>query len=920
MSIFNQLLSFFDYKKRKTEKERRKSAAVEALKDAFNARCKQFRVLLSANKRALEIMADMEARLSGETPFDMSYVRSQTTQVSINVYRMIEALNTLAGDAYLDLFNRFSLISGDILKVVEAKANQPLKANAPLIIPLNQAGVDLITEVGGKMANLAEVAKSLHFSVPDGFVVTASGYREFVRHNGLRDEVRRLIQSANAKELDEVFALSLNIQKLIKEAVFPRALEVQIEQAIAELEKKYPNAKFAVRSSALDEDGGETSFAGQYTSVLNVSPNDVIRKVKEVFSSKYSVQGITYRANHGLVDEDVPMCVGCIIMVNALAGGVAYSRNPMCAKADYVVINSSWGLPKTVVDGDTSPDVFSVKRPSKLDPSKSLEEQFSVLKRSIGNKEYKLICSENGLEKITLDAETAVASSLTDEQIFMLSKIVVEAEEFYGVPQDVEWAIDLNNNIIILQSRPLPKAREESEEAFNPGLPLLSEGGITASPGISTGVVRIVRLESDILEFPTGAVLVVHQAHSRWAVLLSKASAVIAETGGAAGHLASVAREYGIPAVFNANGVLAKLQNADKVYRAYQAEIKNNKDLDQLPSPPDAAYVTVDAFAAKIYQGKAENIPVVSEGERLLPVLSNSPVYKTLAEVSELIIPLNLLSPNTPEFAPAFCQTLHDITRFCHEKAVTEFFNTNSTDHLRAGKQLVAKHKLQYWIINLGDGFYEDVPTKTVDISNIASLPMLALWHGMSAVPWAGPPATTSVGFMALMAESAINPELELSRQGNNSMSARNYFLISRNYCTLQASFGYHFCTVEAQSGKNDVENYLNFHFKGGASNLAKRKARANTLGEVLSQLGFMVDIKQDALFARMEEVSEPHLFEALVAVGHIIVHSRQADIGLGSEAGVVNFRENLQTGLGQLTPFVPPEKTKITASELNGQ
>ncbi len=868
MSLAKTILSIFDFKGRAEEKARRKAAAVQALRNAFNARCAQFKILLSANKRALEIMADMEARLAGEASFDMSYVRSQSTQASINVYRMITALNALAGDAYLELYNRFSLISGEIAAMVEPKPEQ----NAgPLVLPISQVSMEHMAEVGGKMAHLGDLSQKAGVHVASGFVITASGYRSFMRADGLQEEINRLIQSASAKGLDEFFALSAAIQKRIQATPLPEHLELSILQARDELLRQNPGARLAVRSSAIGEDSSEASFAGQYRTELNVLPEDLLATFKEVLASKYGVSAMTYRQNRGIPDEDVPMCVGCLVMIDAKAGGVVYSRDPMNAKTGPLLINAVPGLPKSVVDGGISPDIFEVIR----------EPELAISKREIANKPGKLLCSEHGLELVKFTGTEGLEPSLSDAEVLSVSRLALLCEEFYNEPQDVEWAIDQDGTLVLLQSRPLASAYSviaaDDTDDFAPDLPLIAEGGIVASPGIAAGPAVLVRREADMLKFPEGGVLVTVKAHSRWAPLLSKASAVVTETGGAAGHLASVAREYCIPAIFN----LPEAQS-----------LLDGKSM-----------VTVDAGKCKIYEGRPDELP---EYRAFCPLLSDSPVQQTLAKVSQLIVPLNLIAPNTPEFAPQYCRTLHDITRFCHERAVTEFFNTDSADHLRAGKQLVAKNKLQYWVINLDDGFYRPVSGPTVDISNIASRPMLALWQGMIAVPWTGPPATTSRGFMALMAESAANPDLELSRQGSG-IGGRNYFLVSRNYCTLQASFGYHFCTVEAQCGPEPAENYVNFHFKGGASSLAKRMARAQTLGEVMTNLGFMVDVRQDALFARMEEMEEQALLDALVSVGHIIIHSRQADTGLGNEAGILQFKETLQKGLGGLSAAVMP-------------
>ena len=127
-------------------------------------------------------------------------------------------------------------------------------------------------------------------------------------------------------------------------------------------EEEGRGVKVSLRSSALGEDALHTSFAGQYRSELNVSSDNLIHAYKEIAASKYSLQAIIYRLNRGIRDEDIDMCVGCMSMINAIAGGVIYSRNPLDVRDERIFIHSVFGLPKSVVDGSVSADLFAVSR------------------------------------------------------------------------------------------------------------------------------------------------------------------------------------------------------------------------------------------------------------------------------------------------------------------------------------------------------------------------------------------------------------------------------------------------------------------------------------------------------------------------------------------------------------------------------
>ena len=258
--------------------------------------------------------------------------------------------------------------------------------------------------------------------------------------------------------------------------------------------------------------------------------------------------------------------------------------------------------------------------------------------------------------------------------------------------------------------------------------------------------------------------------------------------------------------------------------------------------------------------------------------MAGSPVHQRLQALSQLMVPLHLLDPDAPEFTPAHCRTLHDITRFCHEKSVRLMFEEEDADvSRRMGKQLRAGAKLQYWIVDMGGGFKHRVAGPIVDIDVIASAPMLALWDGMVAVPWAGPPAASASGFMTIMLESTMKPELESTAP--NSMANKNFFIISDNYMILQARYGYHFCTVESLAGEQSHENFVNFQFKGGAADRQRRRLRARMVADLLEQHGFRADVKDDSVFAVAEGYSATETLMKTRLLGYLLIHTRQVDM-----------------------------------------
>jgi pyruvate,water dikinase len=832
----------------------------ESLRTAFKARYHAFKLLLNANNKALEIMTEMEEALQGSTPFGMGLVRARTTAISTNVFQIIKHLNELAPHKYEALFERFREIQARIGPFL--KANEVMK-EGPLVVPLEDCGRAMADQVGAKAANLGEIGRELHLPIPTGFVVTATGYRLFLDRNDLRSEIVRRIQSAGAESMEELYTLSASIQQLIIRASIPSELEEEIRKHYGLLEQKEgKGVRMAMRSSALGEDTRGLSFAGQYRSELNVSSESIFEAYREIVASKYSLQAMAYRLNHGIREEDVAMCVACMAMVDAMAGGVMYSGNPGDISDHSILISSVWGLPKAVVDGATPSDLFIISR----------DEPMKVLRKDIAMKKQKFACyPREGICRMDTTGSEAIAPSLSDSQAMELARISLRLEAYYGIPQDMEWAVKEDGSIIILQCRPLQhtktgKKEEKTDRRDKGPVPATLKGGVSASPGVAAGPVFLARKNADVFQFPDGAVLVAARALPLWAPLLNRAAAVVTEQGGITGHLATVAREFGVPALFGLKDAMTVLKNGDMV--------------------------TIDADNLRVCEGKVDGL--MESREARPNILKGSPVYEALKGASDHIIPLHLLDPGAPEFNPGQCSTLHDITRFCHEKSVIEMFRFGR-DHRfpeRSSKQLYCDVPMQFWVINLDDGFKDEVTDQGVRLENISSVPMLSLWRGMTAVPWEGPPPVDSKGFMSVLFEATANPALDPAT--GTSYGMRNYFMISKNFCSLQSRFGFHFSTVEALVGERAMENYISFQFKGGAANLERRIFRAHFVSEILDQYDFHTEMREDAVFARLEGYEQPFMEERLRVLGYLIIHTRQLDMIMANGAAMNGRRQKI--------------------------
>jgi pyruvate, water dikinase len=857
-NLFQRLKSLF------AGKEPEPTLSMEELRAAFRARYHAFKLLLAANNTALQLMTDMEAALRGKHSFGMTFIRSHATAACVNVYLIIKYLNELTANRYRALENVFTNIERKIDAILKQRQ---APAILELVLPLTEVRQEMADGVGSKMANLGEITIELPgIAVPSGFAITAAAYELFMSHNHLIDEINRRLQSMEEEEISDLYRKSSEIQMLIIGADLPPELAEALSRAYDDLARAAGGAvKVALRSSAIGEDAVDTSFAGQYHSELNVSRENLHTVYKEVLASKYALTALSYRLYKGLRDEDVAMCVGCMAMVDSVCGGVMYSRDPTDIRHDAILINAVHGLAKSVVDGTVTPDLWVIAR----------GEPLSILKREIRDKGQKAVCLPGEGVRMESDAQGTEAA-LTDDQALELARIALTLESHFQGPQDMEWCIDGGGRIFILQSRPLKQMaapRTEGAEARTGDYPVVLRGGELAGPGVAAGPVYVVQNNLDLLQFPAGAVMVTAFPHPGWAPLLNRAAALVTDRGGITGHLANVAREFGIPALFNTEKATSLLEAGQMV--------------------------TVDADGLAVYQGRIEELLARAGPKEGL--MAGTPVGETLKEVMACITPLHLTNPEAPDFTPQGCRSLHDITRFAHEISVKEMFAFDKKQAFSRYfiKKLVTPVALEWWVLNLEDGFKEEVPEKEVELSNIASGPMLALWEGITAVPWEGPPPVDTMGFMSIVMGAATDPNLAAA--GGTIFGNQNYFMIARDFCNLTSRLGFHFSTVEALVGDQAFENYIRFAFKGGAADYPRRIMRTKFVGEILERYHFKVDVKEDALFARLEAETKDYMLSRLRILGYLTIHTRQLDMIMLNEADVQYYQEKFIQDLEKL-------------------
>ncbi|MBW1739674.1 MAG: pyruvate, water dikinase [Deltaproteobacteria bacterium] len=855
--VFQPVFDFF------SKKKQQKALRDEDDRKLFIQKYKAFREVLNNNNKVLMTMADMQEKASGAFIFDRAYVRSSYQAVADGVKRIIDNLNILGNGKYKDLIIPYKKNDEAIRNRLAAKIAIP---KTDYVFRLKELGKEAISSAGGKLAHLGELANILGLPVPPGFVITTYAYQVFAQHNQIQDILHERTSKLDIRNYDELTATSQEMQQLVRNGQIPEDLERAILDAYKAMcqEAGEENLRVSVRSSALHEDI-MASFAGQYETAMNVPAEALLAQYKNILSSQFTSRALFYYKDKEFDIEEMAMAVGVLAMVQAKASGIMYSRDPSSPQENAILINAVWGLGPYVVGGVVPTDNYRVSGNGKK----------KITREEAGHQEVMLVGRpEGGTQQVPVPKEWLRKPCLNNEQISELASYAHKVEAHFGQPQDMEWAMDQEGRLYLLQSRPLRVASSETlfekERSMVPkGHKILIDKGTIACRGVGAGPVYVVNQEEDLAHFPEGGVLVVKHTHPEFAVALRKASAVVSDIGTVLGHLATVAREYNVPAIFNT-------ENATKV-------LKNGMQ------------VTVDAVYANVYEGVAEE---VLRKKKTDDAFKASPVLRQLQEILQMITPLNLTDPRSPDFSPAGCKTFHDITRFAHEVSLKAMFDFSKESHFsdRSTKQLVCDVPMQWWIIDLEDGIKEGVKGKRVRPEEIVSIPMKALWEGMTALPWKGPPPVDTKGFLSVMFGAMTDPSIDPSVR--KRFADKNYIIISKHFCNFSSRLGFHFSTSEAYVGDNPNENYVSFMFKGGAADVERRVRRVQFVGRLLEHFDFRTEIKDDAVLARLEGHDKEYLKERLKVLGHIIIHTRQLDMVMFNDAMVNWYYEDMLKGI----------------------
>lgn len=300
-----------------------------------------------------------------------------------------------------------------------------------------------VPRVGGKGASLGELRKA-GITIPDGFVLTTEAFRSFIadlRHALDLDARISALQGSDTATLNVACA---DIRAaVIAQPCSPR-LQALIADAYAEL-SAHGEHPVAVRSSATSEDSADASFAGLQDTFLWVRGEAaMLGAVKRCWASLYNAESVSYRLRLGLPEAQLAMAVVIQCMVDSCCSGVMFTRSPTTGDRSVITLEASWGLGSSIVSGEVTPDKFVINKITR-----------EVTRRDIADKHIAHVpLPQGGVEEREVEAARRQQPCVDDKQLQQLADIARQVERHYGKPQDIEWAIDQQGNVLLLQSRP----------------------------------------------------------------------------------------------------------------------------------------------------------------------------------------------------------------------------------------------------------------------------------------------------------------------------------------------------------------------------------------------------------------------------------------------------------------------------------
>jgi pyruvate,water dikinase len=797
-----------------------------------------FRELLTANNESLELMARLQEDLQ-HVPPHRDVIEGPVTGIFERVRCVVGALEKLTGTTERILAESLAAQQHEIERFAAALQET---VRARLAAWLSEVNAGSEQEVGSKASALGEIRNKLGLPVPDGFVLTTEAYS---RYCGLPlwQEIRDATHNLDLNDLDALHSVAARLRDKALNCPVPRAVEVAIAARVEALLKH--GGSLAVRSSAKGE-GGAKTFAGQFLSVLNVPREGALDAYKQVVASRFSDTALFYRLSTGLLEVDSPMAVLFLPMLAARAAGIMYTRDPGDAKSKTLWVTATRGLGAEIASGRTPADMFVVSR----------ARPHAILSRAIVSKDEQLVPREGGgLASVPLAADARGEPSVADTHVQTLAEWGLRLEDHYQTPQDVEWVLDQNDRLWIVQSRALANVEIAGAKSRpRPKVEPRAQGGRTVYPGQAAGNAFLVDDIQRIGEAPPGSVVFIRKPSPEIVEVFPRIAGLVAEWGNVTGHAASLLREFQVPSVFQMTGVFDALTSGEPV--------------------------SLDAVQARVYPGI-----LWPSGRREAPLAEKYGPRAGADPIATRLLTLNLVDPNATNFRPSGCKSAHDVLRYCHEKAIEAMFAVNDYEfeHGAGGcRKLLTPLPFNLQVLDLGGGLAPVLAdSRGVAPPEILSRPFQAIWGGIShpGVSWTRK-MPASLSDLASVLSSSIGPREDSMRP----LGEKSYLLVAHEYMNLNTRLAYHYSLVDACLSDTPANNYISFRFEGGGATRQRRSLRARFLESCLLRHGFQVDRRTDLVNAWFRKAPPDQIAARLDMLGRLLACCSQLDMYMTSQ------------------------------------
>ena len=486
-----------------------------------------------------------------------------------------------------------------------------------------------------------------------------------------------------------------------------------------------------------------------------------------------------------------------------------------------------------------------------------------------------MVLPEGGYQEQTLAPEQADAACLSQEQIRKLAEIGLALEKHFGGAPGCGMGRGPGGG----HSHSAIKAPATGISGC--ACPCCRYNGITADlrkfchcwkvvrerwAGWLPGPVYWLHSDREIDKVPEGAVVALRHPSTRLVLVMDRLNAIITEIGSPTDHMTILAREFRVPTIVGAGPAIQTLQN------------------EQL--------VTLDADHSKVFPGIVVELLQhrYDKGESWQETM----VFQKYRQIIKKVVPLHLLEPESPDFQADKCRTLHDITRFCHEKAMDAMFNPNVEEMVSAPgvARLQADLPFNLFIMDLGGGLAV-AGQKVITEKDILCRPLQAMLRGFHRPNVrSGQVAPDLKGFISVFANTMYD-----QGKAEGGLGGKSFAIVSDSYLNFSSRLGYHFGLVDAYAAPDINDNYLSFQFKGGAASIDRRERRARMLQVILEDMGFKVTVKQDLVQGRLVKFSQEEIDTILESLAVLMAFCRQLDMAFTSDAVMETYLEAFRNG-----------------------